>query len=69
MKTPKTISYITLQKKYPGKLVAISEKKGNVVAVAKNSQQLEKTLENKGVDPRSCLFLGPIEQYNQISAY
>lgn len=65
----KTISYTTLQKKYPGKLVAVSELEGKVMAVASTSRQLEKTLEDKGVDPHSCLFLGPIEQYNQISAY
>lgn len=65
----KNISYTTLQKKYPGKLVALLEKKGDVVASGKNTQELEKALKKKGVDPRSCLFLGPIERYKQISVY
>lgn len=63
------ISYTTLQKKYPGKLVAILEDVGKVVASGKNVQEVEKQLKRKNVDPRTCLFLGPIERYNQISAY
>lgn len=65
----KNVSYTTLQRKYPGKLVALSEKRGEVVASGKNTQELEKALKEKGVDPRACLFLGPIERYKQISVY
>lgn len=65
----KTISYVTLQKKYPGKLVAISEKEGKVVASGTNSAQLEKILKDKRIDPRACLFVGPVEKYKQISVY
>lgn len=65
----KNVSYTTLQKKYPGKMVALLEKKGKVVAAGKTAEQLEKTLKMKGIDPETCLFLGPIEKYNQISAY
>lgn len=63
------ISYTSLQKKYPGKIVAILEPAGKVVAAGKNTQDVEKTLQIKGVDPEKCLFLGPIEQYKQISVY
>lgn len=63
------ISYTSLQKKYPGKLVAILEAVGKVVANGKNVQEIEKQLKRKNVDPEKCLFLGPIERYNQISAY
>ncbi len=65
----KNLSYITLQKKYPGKLVAISQKEEKVIASALNTKQLEETLKKKNVDPASCLFLGPIERYKQISVY
>lgn len=65
----KNISYVTLQKKYPGKLVAISKKDGKVMAVGFSSQQLENALKEKSVDPTKCLFLGPIERYKQISVY
>lgn len=61
-------SYISLQKKYPGKLVALS-KKGLVVAFGKTTEVLEKELKKKKLNPRDCLFLGPVEQYNQISVY
>ncbi len=65
----KNTSYISLQKKYPGKVVAILESIGRVVASGKTVQDLEKQLKRKNVDPQNCLFLGPIEKYNQISAY
>lgn len=65
----KNISYASLQKKYSGKLVAVSEKDGRVVAAGKTSQQIEDVLKNKGIDPSSCVFLGPIEKYKQISVY
>lgn len=63
------VSYPSLQKKYPGKLVAILKAVGKVVASGKNVQEVEKQLKRKKVDPEKCLFLGPIERYNQISAY
>lgn len=65
----KNVSYTSIQKKYPGKLIAILESIGQVVASGKNAQEVEKQLKIKAVDPRKCLFLGPIEKYNQISAY
>lgn len=63
------ISYTSLQKKYPGKLVAILEPLGKVVASGKNAQDVEKALRKKGVNPEECLFLGPVERYKQISVY
>lgn len=65
----KNVSYTTLQQKYPGKLVAMLEKEGKVVAFGKTAKELEETLNRKNVDPKLCIFLGPIEQYKQISAY
>lgn len=65
----KNTSYITLQRRYPGKLVAILEKQGKVVASGKSAQEIEIILKKKNIDPTACVFLGPIEQYNQISAY
>lgn len=65
----KNTSYTTLQKKYPGKLVVINERQGKVVASGDTVQDLEKILKKKGIDPTTCTFLGPIEQYKQISVY
>lgn len=65
----KNISYTALQRKYPGKVVAVSEKIGKVVASGKTAQELEKMLKKKRIDPTSCVFLGPIEQYKQVSVY
>jgi len=65
----KNTSYITLQRKYAGKLVAVLEKQGKVVAFGKTAEELEKILKKKGINPAGCIFLGPIEQYKQISVY
>lgn len=65
----KNISYTTLQKKFSGKVVAISEKEEKVLASGRTSEELEKILKKKRVDPTTCIFLGPIEQYKQISVY
>ena len=62
----KNTSYTTLQKKYAGKLVAFNEKQGKVVASGNTVQEIEKILKKKGIDPATCTFLGPIEQYKQI---
>ena len=67
--TMKNVSYVTLQKKYPGKIVAFIENQGKVVASGKTTEQLEKTLKVKGIDPTTCIFFGPIEKYKQISVY
>lgn len=65
----KYVSYVTLQKKYPGKIVALRKDQRKVVAAEKTTELLEKILKAKGVNPETCLFLGPIEKYKQISAY
>lgn len=65
----KNISYTTLQRKYPGKLVAVLGRGEKVVASGKTTQEIEKLLKKKGIDPTVCVFLGPIERYKQISAY
>lgn len=65
----KSVSYTSLQKLYSGKLVAISQKNGKVLAAQDTSQKLEKLLKEKGIDPKNCVFLGPIEPYKQISVY
>ena len=63
------IAYSALQKKYAGQLVALSESGKSVVAASDDVQSLEKKLQQKGIDPETCLILGPIEAYKQISVY
>lgn len=65
----KNNSYTTIQKKYPGKLVAISESEGKVVAFGKTTKEVERQLKEKKLNPKNYLFLGPVERYNQISVY
>ncbi len=65
----KNTSYTTLQKKYAGKLVALLEKQEKVVASGDTVKELEEQLRKKNINPKDCVFLGPIEQYKQISVY
>jgi len=65
----KNTSYTTLQKKYAGKLVALLEKQERVVAFGDTVKELEEQLRKKNINPKNCVFLGPIEQYKQISVY
>lgn len=51
----KNISYTTLQKKYPGKLVAINERQGEVVASGDTVQDLEKILKKKALIQQRAL--------------
>ena len=65
----KNTSYTNLQKKYPGKLVAVLEKQEKVVASGETVKELEEKLKEKNINPADCVFMGPIEQYKQISVY
>lgn len=65
----KNVSYTSLQMKYPGQLVALLEKEGQVVAAGKTTRQIERVLREKGIDPSECVFLGPLVKYGQVSVY
>lgn len=63
------ISYINLQKKYPGKIIALSKKEDKVLAAGKDVVEVEKELLEKGFLPEQVIFWGPIEEYGRTSVY
>ncbi|MEK7534504.1 MAG: DUF5678 domain-containing protein [Patescibacteria group bacterium] len=69
MKNTSYTSYTSLQKKYAGKLVALLGKQEKVVASGETVKELEEQLKKKNINPKDCVFWGPIEQYKQISVY
>lgn len=56
------ISYIYLQKKYPGNIVALDRKEKQVIAYAKKFSQLFKKLEKKHLKERNYVFIGPVQK-------
>ena len=58
----KKISYIYLQKKYPGNLVVLDKEERSVVAYGKKFSELFKKLEKKHLSERSVVFVGPVQK-------
>ncbi len=65
----KKISYIYLQKKYPGRVVALDKEEKEVVAFGKKFSELFKKLEKKHVSPRNVVFIGPVQKSGTINVY
>lgn len=63
------IPYLTLQKRYPGQIVALSQKEDVVLASGQDVIEVEEKLEKKGLKPEKAIFLGPIEEYGRICVY
>ncbi|MBM4402723.1 MAG: hypothetical protein FJ044_05780 [Candidatus Cloacimonetes bacterium] len=53
------ISYTKLQKKYPGKIIALSEEEDKVLAAGKDVVEVERELLEKGYLPEKAIFWGP----------
>lgn len=65
----KKISYIYLQKNYPGRVVALDKEEKEVLAYGKRFSELFKKLEKKHVSPRSVIFIGPVQKSGAINVY
>jgi len=66
---PKPVSYTTLQKKYAGKIVALTEAEDKVVAAARDFKSLFKKIAKTGHKEEDLVYIGPVEKYGQISVY
>lgn len=64
----KPISYITLQKKYGGKWVALTKDERKVLAAKETFDELHKYLEKKKIDTTEVVF-SKIEKYGVVSVY
>lgn len=63
------ITYLTLQKKYPGQIVALDRDEKYILAVGKKFEQIFKKLEKKNLKPKNCVFVGPIQKAGTINVY
>lgn len=65
----KKISYLTLQKKYPKKVVVLDKNERKVLAVGKKAKELIKQLKEKKVRLKDVIFIGPISKPGAINVY
>ena len=65
----KKISYLQLQKKYPGQIVALNRKENQIIAVGNKFSAIFQTLEKKSLSPKNCIFIGPIQKAGTINVY
>ena len=65
----KKITYLTLQKKYPQKVVVLDKNEKKVLAVGNRSKDLLKQLEEKKVKLQDVVFIGPISKPGTINVY
>ena len=63
------ISYLTLQKKYPRKVVVLDKNEKKVLAVGERAKELKKQLEEKKVKLHDVVFVGPISKPGAINVY
>ena len=66
---PRPVSYTTLQKKYAGKIVALTDKEDKVVAAARKFDTLFKKIAKTKYDEKDSVYIGPVEKYGQVSVY
>lgn len=65
----KKISYTHLQKKYPLQVVALNHNETRVLAAGKRFSAILKELKRISVDPKNCIYIGPIQRYGTINIY
>lgn len=58
-----------LQKKYAGKLVALSEKEDKVISAGKSFNEIFLKIKNMGLNPKDCVFVGPVGKMGAINVY
>lgn len=65
----KKISYLYLQKKYCGKIVALDPKETKVITSGKKFSEIFKKLAQKNIEPKACVFVGPVQKPKSINVY
>lgn len=63
------LSYLFLQKKYAGKIVALDKEEKRVLAVGKRFPQIFAKLKLKDLSPQNCTYIGPIQKAGTINVY
>lgn len=65
----KKISYLSLQKKYPQKIVALNKTETAVLGAGKEAYLLVSKLEKQGINPKEIVLVGPIQKQGTINVY
>lgn len=61
------VSYASLQKKYYGKMVALTKDEDKIIAASKDITTLFKKIEKSGYAKEDCVFVGPVERQGTVS--
>lgn len=65
----KKITYLYLQQKYPGYIVALDKEERHIVAYGRKFDEVYRKLAAKNLSPQSCVFIGPIQKSGTINVY
>ncbi len=65
----KKISYLQLQKKYSGQLVALNKVRSRVVAVGKKIDDVFKKMQEQNLKPADTILIGPIQKAGAVNVY
>lgn len=63
------ISYLSLQKKYAGKIVALDKRERHILAVGKRFPEIFAKLKLMNLSPQNCTYVGPIQKSGAINVY
>lgn len=62
-------SLFSAAKKYPEKIVALDKEEKRVLAYGNEFEEIFKKLKRAKVDPKDCVYVGPIQKQGTISVY
>lgn len=65
----KKVSYLALQKKYAGKIVALDKRESKVIASGKKFKEVFAQLSQKKMGRQECVYIGPIQKAGTINVY
>ena len=65
----KKISYLTLQKKYPQKVVVLDKSEKRNLAVGKRAGEIMKQLKEKKIKFQNIVFVGPVSKPGAVNVY
>jgi len=61
------ISFEYIQQHYEGKVVALDKAETQVLAVAANFEKVLKLLQQEGIQPEDCVYVGPVPKPGTVS--
>lgn len=67
MSQDETISFEFIQQHYEGKVVALNKDETRVMAVAASFEKVLELLQQEGIQPQNCVYVGPVPKPGTVS--